>query len=73
MLIIELSPKAQLAELLGLAGFLGRSTAVIGPLIWGLIAWDPARTPQALYALIGLMALGLWIFRKVPAAKTALA
>jgi len=66
VLIIELAPKDQLAELLGLAGLLGRVSAVLGPLLWGVIMWDPGRHRQALWALIGLLAIGLWIFRRVP-------
>jgi len=66
VLVVELSPKDQLAELLGLAGLLGRASSILGPLLWGLIVWDPARYRQAILALIGLLAVGLWCFRKVP-------
>jgi len=66
VLIVELAPKDQLAELLGLAGLLGRAASILGPLVWGIIVWDPARYRQACLALIGLLAIGLWIFRRVP-------
>ncbi|MBI3088077.1 MAG: MFS transporter [Candidatus Omnitrophica bacterium] len=71
VLIIELSPKDQLAEILGLAGLLGRASSILGPLLWGLIVWDPARYRQAVLALIGLLGIGLWLFRRVPDPRAA--
>lgn len=71
VLIVELAPKEQLAEILGLAGLLGRASSVLGPLLWGLIVLDPARYRQAVLALIGLLLIGLWFFRKVPDPRRA--
>lgn len=73
VLVIELSPKDQLAELLGLAGLLGRASSIFGPLAWGLIVLDPSRYRVAIWVLIGLLAIGLWLFRRVPNLKTAVA
>ena len=71
VLIVELAPKEQLAEILGLAGLLGRASSVLGPLLWGVIVLDPARYRQAVLALIGLLLIGLWFFRKVPDPRRA--
>lgn len=65
VLVIELSPPGQLAELLGLAGLFGRASSIIGPLLWGVLVWDPARSRHAILALIGLLALGIWLLHGV--------
>jgi UMF1 family MFS transporter len=66
VLLVQLSPKDQLAEMFGLAGLFVRVSSVIGPLLWGLLVWDPARYPQAVLMLIGLLLIGLWLLRRVP-------
>lgn len=66
VLIIELSPKEQLAEFLGLAGLLGRASSIFGPLLWGLLVLDPANYRHAVLVLMGLLAIGLWLLRRVP-------
>ncbi|MBI4004500.1 MAG: MFS transporter, partial [Candidatus Omnitrophica bacterium] len=66
VLLMELSPKDQLAEMFGLAGLFGRASSILGPLLWGLLVWDPARYPVALLSLIGLLVIGLWILSRVP-------
>jgi len=67
VLVVELSPKDQLAEMFGLAGLFARLSSVIGPLLWGLLVWDPARYRHAVLMLIGLLAIGLVLLRRVPA------
>jgi UMF1 family MFS transporter len=66
VLVTELSPKEQLAQMLGLAGLFARASGIIGPLLWGLIVWDPARYRHAVLALIALLAVGTWLLRGVP-------
>ncbi len=66
VLIVELSPKDQLGEMLGLAGLFVRASSILGPLLWGWLVWDPARYPQAVLALIGLLAVGVWLLHGVP-------
>jgi MFS-type transporter involved in bile tolerance (Atg22 family) len=61
VMVIELSPKHQLAELVGLAGLFGRASSILGPLGWGLIVLDPTRYRHATAFLIGLLAIGLWL------------
>lgn len=69
VLVVELSPKDQLAEIFGLAGLFGRLSSVIGPLLWGLVVWDPARYRHAILMLIGLLAVGLALLSRVPYRK----
>ena len=69
VLVVELSPKDQLAEMFGLAGLFARLSSVIGPLVWGLLVWDPARYRQAVLLLIGLLAVGLALLRRVPSPR----
>lgn len=66
VLLVELAPKDQLAELLGLAGLLSRASSILGPVLWGLIVLDPTRYRQALLALVGLLGIGLILFQRVP-------
>jgi len=66
VLIMELSPKDQLAEMLGLAGLFARVSSILGPLLWGLIVWDPARSRHAILLLVGLLAIGLWLLTRIP-------
>lgn len=66
VLVMELAPKDQLAEMFGLAGLFGRASSVIGPVLWGLVVLDPARYRHAVLMLIGLLAVGLWLLRRVP-------
>jgi UMF1 family MFS transporter len=65
VLVTELSPKEQLAEMFGLAGLFGRFSAIVGPLCWGLVVWDPSRYTHAVLMLIGLLAIGIWMLRGV--------
>ena len=65
VLVMELAPKDQLAEMFGLAGLFGRASSVVGPLLWGLIVLDPSRYRHAVAMLIGMLAAGLWLLRRV--------
>ena len=66
VLVIELSPKEKLAEILGLAGLFARASTVLGPLLWGLLVWDPARYRPAVFMLVVLMGLGIALLQRVP-------
>ena len=69
VLLIQLCPKAQTAEFLGLAGLLSRLSSVAGPLIWGAIVLDPGRHRQAIWVLVGLLLVGIVVLRKVPSGE----
>ena len=66
VLIVELSPKDQLAEMLGLAGLFARASSIVGPLVWGLLVSDPSRSRQAVLSLVVLLGIGVWLLRRVP-------
>lgn len=66
VLLMELSPKDQLAEMFGLAGLFSRASTVLGPVAWGLLVWDPTRYRHAVLLLIALLALGLLLLLRVP-------
>lgn len=71
VLIMELSPKDQLAEMFGLAGLFARASSIIGPLLWGLLVWDPSRYRLAVGSLVGLLAIGLVLLQRVPEPDTS--
>ena len=65
VLIVQLSPKDQLAEMFGLAGLFGRASSILGPMLWGAIVWDPTRYQYATGMLMVLLAIGLSLLRRV--------
>lgn len=67
VLLIELAPKERLGELLGLAGVVARASGILGPILWGLLVWDPAHTQHAVLAMMALLAVGIALLRRVPA------
>ena len=69
VLITELSPKDQLAEMFGLAGLVGRVSAILGPFLWGVLVWEPSGYRLAILSLVGLLAVGIWLLRGVPPAQ----
>src|SRR3989338_1323705 len=66
VLLIELSAKDRLAEMFGLAGLFARASSVLGPLLWGILVWDPARYRYALFLPMSLLEIGIWLPRRVP-------
>jgi len=66
VLILELSPKDRLAEMFGLAGLFARASSIIGPILWGILVWDGTGHRRAIVALMGMLAIGLWLLRGVP-------
>ena len=66
VLLVELSAKDRLAEMFGLAGLFARASSVLGPLLWGLLVWDPARYRYALFLPMSMLAIGIWLLHRVP-------
>ncbi len=69
-LIVELAPAEKMGEFFGLAGLVGKSSAVFGPPIWGLIIWTLGFSELgyrvATLFLAALIIVGLVILQKVP-------
>ena len=66
VLLIELSPKDQLAEMFGLAGLFARASSIVGPLVWGVMVSDPSHYRHAIALLVVLLAIGIILLRRVP-------
>jgi UMF1 family MFS transporter len=71
VLLVELSAKDRLAEMLGLAGLFARASSVVGPMLWGLLVLDPARYRYALLLPMSMLAAGIWLLRRVPSPEPA--
>jgi MFS transporter, UMF1 family len=59
-LMLILSPPAKVGEFYGLYSMVGRFAAVIGPLIWALVAEGLGFGRPAAVAVLGLMVLAAW-------------
>jgi UMF1 family MFS transporter len=71
-LLLRLAPPDRLGEMFGLYGLVGKASAVIGPLLFGLIVnaflseLGRGAYQVAILSLLGLMLIGLVIVRRVP-------
>jgi MFS transporter, UMF1 family len=72
LLLIRLAPPERVGEMFGLFGLAGKFSAVIGPVVFGIIIFllvdslDTVAYQVAILSLLGLMVLGFWIVRGVP-------
>ncbi len=66
VLLIELSPKEQIAEMVGLAGLVSRFSSILGPIAWGLLVSDPRHYRHATGLMMVLLVIGVWLLWKVP-------
>jgi UMF1 family MFS transporter len=72
LLLLRLAPPAQVGEMLGLYGLAGKFSAVIGPLVYGLIVGTlldvlgHSAYQLAIGSLLVLLVIGAWIVRSVP-------
>jgi len=71
-LLLRLAPPERLGEMFGLYGLVGKASAVVGPLMFGIIvnallpAMDPGAYQVAIFSLLVLMMVGLAIVWRVP-------
>jgi UMF1 family MFS transporter len=65
VLLVELSPKDQLAEMMGLAGLCGKAASILGSLIWGVLVLK-ANYQAAVAVMIVLIGIGVFLLRRVP-------
>ncbi len=72
LLLLRLAPPGQVGEMLGLYGLAGKFSAVIGPLVYGLIVGTlldrlgHVTYQLAIGSLLVLLLIGAWIVRSVP-------
>lgn len=72
LLLIRLAPRDRIGEMFGLFGLVGKLSAVTGPVLYGVIilvlepSLDRVAYQIAILSLLGLMLVGIWIFRGVP-------
>ncbi|MBI2861373.1 MAG: MFS transporter, partial [Chloroflexi bacterium] len=69
-LLARLAPPQQLGEFFGLYGLIGKLSAVLGPMIWGigtlaLAAWEPLNYRVTILLLLALLATGVWVLQGV--------
>jgi len=72
LMLLRLAPTDRVGEMFGLYGLVGKFSAVIGPLIYGIIvasllsALDRGAYQVAIASLFVLLLIGIWILRGVP-------
>jgi UMF1 family MFS transporter len=72
LVLLRLSPPERVGEFFGLYGMVGKLSAVIGPVLYGSIVaallpvFDRAAYQVAIFSLLALMLVGIWIVRSVP-------
>ncbi|HEY8179642.1 MAG TPA: MFS transporter, partial [Candidatus Limnocylindria bacterium] len=73
LLLLRLTKPEEVGEMLGLYGMAGKLSAVVGPLMFGVIVFalnpdenGPIAYQVAILSLLALMVIGFWIVRKVP-------
>ncbi len=71
VLMFRLSPPAQLGELYGVYGMVGRFAAITGPLIWGIVVYvledrGAVAYRAAVGSLLVMLLAGAWVVRLVP-------
>jgi UMF1 family MFS transporter len=71
-MLLRLTPPDQVGEMFGLYGLVGKFSAVIGPLIYGIIVASLLSSlgrgayQVAIASLFVLLLIGTWILRGVP-------
>jgi len=72
LLLLRLAPPDRIGEMFGLYGLVGKFSAVIGPIIYGIIVatllegLDRNAYRVAIASLFVLLLVGIWILRGVP-------
>jgi UMF1 family MFS transporter len=70
-LIVELSPPEKRGEFFGLFSLSGKVSAIIGPMVWGVITYlfrdyGNLGSRLAIASLLLFVLIGMWLMRKVP-------
>lgn len=77
-LLLELTPREKIGQMFGLFGLAGRFSAILGPVIWGLIVYafgflGSFKYRLAITSVLAFMLAGYFILKKVGKAYTELA
>ncbi|TCP55448.1 UMF1 family MFS transporter [Tumebacillus sp. BK434] len=70
-LIVELSPVEKRGEFFGLFSLSGKVSAIVGPMVWGVITYllrdyGDLGSRIAILSLLLFVLIGMWLMRKVP-------
>ncbi|MCK4870717.1 MAG: MFS transporter [Gammaproteobacteria bacterium] len=70
-LVVALAPKEMIGEVFGFYGFVGKTAAIVGPMIWGVTVWifGPLGLTKyriAVFVLFLFLLLSLVVLKKVP-------
>lgn len=72
LVLLRLSPPERVGESFGLYGLVGKLSAVVGPILYGSIvaallpSLDRGAYQVAIFSLLALMLVGIWIVRGLP-------
>ncbi len=72
LMLLRLTPPERVGEMFGLYGLVGKFSAVVGPILYGVIvstlvgSLDTAAYQIAIASLFVLLLVGVWILRGVP-------
>src|SRR5687768_1226314 len=72
LMLLRLTPPERVGEMFGLYGLVGKASAVIGPIVYGIIvatllaSLDRGAYQVAIASLFVLLLIGIWILRGVP-------
>lgn len=72
LMLLRLAPPDRVGEMFGLYGLVGKFSAVVGPLLYGIIvatllpALDRDAYRVAIVSLLALLGVGIWLLRRVP-------
>ena len=72
LMLLRLTPPDRVGEMFGLYGLVGKASAVVGPIVYGIIvatllaSLDRGAYQVAIASLFVLLLIGIWILRGVP-------
>ncbi|HSK94820.1 MAG TPA: MFS transporter [Candidatus Angelobacter sp.] len=77
LMLLRLTPPERVGEMFGLYGLVGKFSAVVGPVLYGIIVanlldiLDRGAYQVAVGSLLVILLIGIWILRQVPEGEPA--